>query len=203
MTDASLIGEWYKQEKNSKDNKLIADLDGNGVIDANDASVISEIYRMEAFSIGNLATIREVRLNKIDIEMQTGTSTNLIATLNASNTSQNKTLNWSSSNTNVATVNNQGKITALNEGEVIITVTKSNGKQDTCKITVKKFILADINGDGKVNGKDWNRLYEHINETNLLTEEEFERADVNKDGKVNGKDWNRLYEHINETNPLF
>ena len=61
----------------------------------------------------------------------------------------------------------------------------------------------DINGDGKINGKDWNRLYEHINETNLLTEEEFERADVNNDGKVNGKDWNRLYEHINETNPLF
>ena len=61
----------------------------------------------------------------------------------------------------------------------------------------------DINGDGKINGKDWNRLYEHINETNLLTEEELKRADVNGDGKVNGKDWNRLYEHINETNPLF
>ena len=30
------------------------------------------------------------------------------------------------------------------------------------------FILGDINGDGKVNGKDWIRLYEHINETNPL-----------------------------------
>ena len=61
----------------------------------------------------------------------------------------------------------------------------------------------DVNGDGKINGKDWNMMYEHINETKLLTEEEFERADINEDGKVNGKDWNRLYEHINETNPLF
>ena len=73
-------------------------------------------------------------------------------------------------------------------------------------LTIKingNIIKGDINGDGKVNGKDWNRLYEHINETKLLTKEEGERADVNNDGKVNGKDWNRLYEHINETNPLF
>lgn len=63
--------------------------------------------------------------------------------------------------------------------------------------------IGDINGDGKVNIKDWNRLYEHINETAELSEEEFLRADVNNDGKVNIKDWNRLYEHINETNPLW
>ena len=68
---------------------------------------------------------------------------------------------------------------------------------------IEIYPIGDINEDGKVNGKDWNRLYEHINETNELTEEEFERADVVKDGKVNGKDWNRLYEHINETNPLW
>ena len=65
------------------------------------------------------------------------------------------------------------------------------------------ILKGDVNGDGKVNGKDWNMMYEYINETSELTEEEFERADINEDGKVNGKDWNRLYEHINETNPLW
>ena len=75
----------------------------------------------------------------------------------------------------------------------------------TIPITINNNIKrkGDINEDGKVNGKDWNRLYEHINETKLFTEEEFNRADINGDGKVNGKDWNRLYEHINETNPLW
>lgn len=63
--------------------------------------------------------------------------------------------------------------------------------------------IGDVNGDGKVNGKDWNMIYEYINETRELTNEEFNRADVNNDGKVNGKDWNRLYEHITEVNPLF
>ena len=61
----------------------------------------------------------------------------------------------------------------------------------------------DVNGDSKFNIKDWNMMYEYINETRELTEEEFNRADINDDGKVNGKDWNRLYEHINETNPLW
>lgn len=63
--------------------------------------------------------------------------------------------------------------------------------------------IGDINGDGKVNMKDWNRLYNHINETDILTGNEFTCADVNQDGKVNMKDWNRMYEHISEINPLF
>ena len=73
-------------------------------------------------------------------------------------------------------------------------------------LTIKingNIMKGDINGDGKVNGKDWIRLYEHISETNELTGEELKRADVNDDGKVNGKDWIRLYEHISETNLLW
>ena len=60
----------------------------------------------------------------------------------------------------------------------------------------------DINGDGKINIKDWNILYAYINETMTLSSEELQRADVNEDGKINVKDLNRLYEHITETNPL-
>lgn len=73
----------------------------------------------------------------------------------------------------------------------------------TLKITEPAYVLGDVNEDGKVNMKDWNRLYEHLNETSLLTGNGLSAADVNQDGKVNMKDWNRLYEHLNETNPLF
>ena len=64
-------------------------------------------------------------------------------------------------------------------------------------------MIGDINGDGKVNIKDWNRMYEYINETSEFSNEEFERGDVNGDGNVNIKDWNRMYEHITEVNPLW
>lgn len=65
------------------------------------------------------------------------------------------------------------------------------------------IVYGDINGDGKVNIKDWNMMYKYINGTRKFTEQELKSSDVNKDGKVNIKDWNRLYKHINGTNPLF
>lgn len=50
-----------------------------------------------------------------------------------------KTLTWTSSNTAVATVNNDGKITAVDEGEAIITCKATNDKGSqtaTCTVTV-------------------------------------------------------------------
>lgn len=64
------------------------------------------------------------------------------------------------------------------------------------------IVYGDINGDGKVNIKDWNMLYGYINETTKFTEEELKAGDVNENGKINVKDLNKLYEHITETNPL-
>ena len=96
---------------------------------------------------------------------------------------------------------------AYKDGKIYWTMTgQENQKIIVNVLDVKhpiKGLIGDVNGDGKVNGKDWIRLYEHISETNKLTGEELKRADVNGDGKVNGKDWIRLYEHISETNLLW
>lgn len=70
-------------------------------------------------------------------------------------------------------------------------------------IKIYEILIGDINGDGKLNIKDWNKVYNHINETYTLTDKEFKRGDINKDGKVNIKDWNRMYDHITEVNPLW
>lgn len=116
---------------------------------------------------------------------------------------------------------------ALGNGTTLINITfkaKKDGKSkmklsytardnDTSKIygeddlelslnVSKDAVVADINGDGKINIQDWNMLYEYIKETITLSDEELQRADVNGDGKVNIKDWNRLYDHITEVNPL-
>ena len=64
------------------------------------------------------------------------------------------------------------------------------------------IVYGDINGDGKVNIKDWNMLYGYINEMTQFNEEQFNAGNVNNDRKVNVKDLNRLYEHITEINPL-
>ena len=103
-------------------------------------------------------------------------------------------------------------VPSIEQGEYILRISKRNHVTREYSITAdnlnidldtKICLIGDSNNDGKVNGKDWNRLYEHINETNEITDYELLCADVNKDGKVNGKDWNRLYEHINETDLLW
>ena len=47
--------------------------------------------------------------------------------------------------------------------EYTVTVGSSNVVQD-----VKICLLGDVTGDGKVNTKDWNRIYDHVEETNPL-----------------------------------
>lgn len=69
-----------------------------------------------------------------------GTNETLKATINPSNTTDSKTLTWTSSNTSVATVDSTGKVTGVNAGTATITVTTSNKKTATCKVTVTKQV---------------------------------------------------------------
>jgi len=58
----------------------------------------------------------------------------------------NKSVTWSSSNNNVATVDNNGSITGISEGTVIITVTTvDGGLTDICEIAVEFFPPTEIN----------------------------------------------------------
>ena len=110
------------------------------------------------------------------------------------------------------TQNTTYEILNVLEGSYIIKVIKNNHISREYSITVDNSdviqdiqicLIGDINGDGKTNNKDWNRMYNHINDTNLLTGYELLCADANGDGKVNNKDWNRLYNHINGTDLLY
>ena len=81
--------------------------------------------------------IQTVKLNKKTLTLNKGNTSMLKATINPTETTDSKTLTWTSSNTKVATVNNQGKITAKANGTATITVKTVNGKTATCKVTVK------------------------------------------------------------------
>jgi uncharacterized protein YjdB len=62
----------------------------------------------------------------------------LTATINPSNATD-KTVTWKSSNTAIATVDQNGKVTAAEVGSAVITVTTNDGsKTATCSVTVKK-----------------------------------------------------------------
>ena len=81
-------------------------------------------------------SVTGVTLDQAELSLYTGESKTLIATVQPSDaTIQNVT--WESSNTEVATVDANGKVTAEGEGEATITVTTAEGgKTATCAVTV-------------------------------------------------------------------
>ncbi len=84
--------------------------------------------------------IETIILNKTDITLTKGTSETLQATINPSDTTDDKTLKWTSSNPNVATVDNTGKVTAVGGGTATITVKSQNGKEASCEVKVTSKI---------------------------------------------------------------
>ena len=100
-----------------------------------------------------------VALNKTTLTLDTGKTSNLKATVYPSNAA-NKKCTWSSSNTSVATVDGNGKVTAKKAGTATITVKTSNGKTATCKVTVNLpapqiTSLANTTGGIKIS---WNKV---------------------------------------------
>lgn len=83
-------------------------------------------------------TVTGVELNKSEIELAVNETEPLTATVLPENATD-KTVSWSSSNTNVATVSSNGVVTAVSAGTAVITVTtNTGGKTATCVVTVKE-----------------------------------------------------------------
>ena len=82
--------------------------------------------------------VTDVSLNETSLELEIGESTTLVATV-APADAKDKSVTWSSSKEDVATVNASGKVEAVGEGNATITVTTTDGGfTATCEVTVKK-----------------------------------------------------------------
>jgi len=79
--------------------------------------------------------IGSIILNKYTLNLEKGNSEKLIVTL-PSDSDGDKTITWKSNDTSVATVSEDGTITAIEKGTAIITATTANGKTATCNVTV-------------------------------------------------------------------
>lgn len=87
--------------------------------------------------------VEEVSLNKEKDTLEIGNTTNLNASITPSDATNQKII-WTSSNPDVATVNDYGVIKALKEGTTIITATSEDGNiSDSCEITVIKKTNTD------------------------------------------------------------
>lgn len=83
--------------------------------------------------------VNSISLSPETLELKKGEEKTVKARVLPANATD-KTLSWSCSNEKVATVSNDGKITAISAGEATITAKANDGsgKFGTCKVTVKK-----------------------------------------------------------------
>ena len=80
--------------------------------------------------------VTDVSLDKTTLSLDTGKTGQLKATVAPANAT-NKGLNWASDNESIATVDSNGKVTAVKAGTANIKVgTKDGNKSAQCKVTV-------------------------------------------------------------------
>ncbi len=81
--------------------------------------------------------VTEVTLDKTELTLTEGETETLTATVRPDN-ADNRKVTWSSDKTEVATVDGDGRVTAVKSGEAVVTVTtEDGGKTASCKVTVK------------------------------------------------------------------
>ena len=97
--------------------------------------------QLEKLNTGQIVGVSGITLNKTAMNLTIGASESLVATISPSNAT-NKDVEWTSSNTNVATVDTTGKVTGVSAGSATITVkTKDGAKIATCNVTVKNSVI--------------------------------------------------------------
>lgn len=92
---------------------------------------------MESNIVCSEILLKSISMNKSYEELKLGETLELSVTYNPSDTTEDKTVFWTSSDEDVAEVDENGNVTAKSEGEATITATVGN-KEANCVICVKK-----------------------------------------------------------------
>ena len=161
-TDAS-----NKQLNWTSDNPNIATVDQNGTVTAK-APGTTKITATATDGSDKSATctvtvkrlVASVSLNQKTLTLTIGNSGQLTATIEPEDATNTK-LNWTSSDTNVATVDTNGKVTAVAPGTTTITVTSTDGsdRSDSCMVTVQEAPSSSIAADKTT--LDFGSIYEN------------------------------------------
>ncbi|MDO4789916.1 MAG: Ig-like domain-containing protein [Porphyromonas sp.] len=104
--------------------------------------VLLSVFAFTACKKKDPVLVTNVTLNKTSLEIFKGTTEQLTATVTPAD-AENKDLTWSSSKSNIASVDKTGKVTAIAVGETDITAT-AGGKVATCKVVVLAVPVSGI-----------------------------------------------------------
>ena len=123
----------------SSNDETVATVDSTGKVTAKKAGTATITATVGAFSKNCAVTvvvpIESVTISDADFTLNRGENKTVSATVNPSDTTEDRTIAWTSSDDSVATVDSNGKVIAVGAGDATITAT-AGGKSDTVDVTV-------------------------------------------------------------------
>ena len=158
LTGLKVIANYTKNRKELSNNEYTITNFNTNKVGSYSATItyegISNTFNYEVIEKVILNPLKSINLNKTSGTKYIGETENLTVIYNPSNTTDNKNVTWTSSNNNVASINN-GVVTAKGIGNAIITA-KVGSLTASYKITVIKHdnpVIVKAN-DLKYNGKE-------------------------------------------------
>lgn len=133
---------YSKAVKWSSSNDSVATVDSDGnvkAIAAGNAIITAETINGKTASCSILVYenhIISINLSDSKISLKEGGSYKINASISPSNTTDDKTLTWTSSNPSIASVDSDGNVTAKKAGTTVITATSVNGITAQCQVMV-------------------------------------------------------------------
>lgn len=124
-------------------NTSVATVESSGKVTAvggGSATITAKAGGKEATcSVNVTVPVESVTLDQTSISIEEGESVTLSATVNPEDATD-KTVTWSSSNESIASVDQNGKVTAIKEGNATIAA-KAGEKEAMCSVTVNKKVI--------------------------------------------------------------
>ncbi len=139
-----------------------------------------------------------IQLNALEMELSKGEQKELYVSYATESTLKDSPVTWTSSDSNLVSVDSKGKVTAVAEGTATVTAAV-NGKEASCRVTVisvdnsdhdneEEIPLGDLDQNGSINAADALAVLKIAAKLKEPTSAEETAADVNKDGRVNAAD---------------
>lgn len=157
----------------------------------NDAGdTINYNYDVNFFDINEILITGISFNNKTETAYEGRTISAQSIKIEPSNATEKYEIEWSSSNTDIATIDKDGKITCKKIGTTTITA-KIGEFTTSYTLEVKEappYTLGDINEDGQINARDAKLALQYYVGKIDLTETQKLAADVNEDGEINARD---------------
>lgn len=126
--------------------ETVVSVDANGKVTAvagGSTRVIAKAGDIEAVcSVTVIVPVQQISLDRETLSLEVGSSATLVAQIKPDDATD-KTVSWSSSNAQIATVDEKGMVTALSQGEATITAS-AGGKSAVCSVVASEKYVAVI-----------------------------------------------------------